>query len=80
HHPRQHLWKNKEKPPRVAAAVLEAAQTNSSGIVADYRDPLSEDPEARFVGAFEKVFFSVPGESEPRPTDWIVLVQQPMIP
>ena len=41
----------------------------------DYRDPLADDPDARWLAAFEPVL--VHGRSdEVRDTGWVVIVQE----
>ena len=78
-HPLRANWKDDQRIPRLADAVLQATDKQESGFVSDYHDPLSSLPQARFWGAYEPVQYSVTDPLTKKraliSTGWVVLTQ-----
>lgn len=82
-HPLRANWRDENRQPRLSGEVLEMAKRRSSGFVDGYTDPLSPDPQARFWGAFEPVWFKITdpqtGALNTVESGWLVLTQVPVI-
>jgi len=82
HHPKQSLWEDEKRPPRIGADVLAkmgSHNSRKSGFLSDYGDPILHSPTTKYWGAFEPVIYQVKdsstNESVDTPSGWIVLVQ-----
>ncbi len=78
-HPLRASWKNDHQKPRLAAEVLQAMQQKPGDFVSDYHDPLSQDPQAMFWGAYEPVEYEIvdpqTGKRSTVSSGWVVLTQ-----
>lgn len=83
HHPRQSLWEDDNRPPRIdpkVLAAMDATPAHQGGFVDGYHDPLPVQSQTLYWGAFEPVTYEVEdistGKKEFPDSGWVVLVQE----